>query len=604
MKPEVSFKEYYMVLNQNHFEKKDYTNVNHTYAADVIEKLINCESIKLDDTNNESKSIQLNKNNNINVLIISQFEKIKEKQRLPSFEEFNKLLSLAFINNGYTKLVAGTNYWKTIKINPNVTDDDTKKTYLNDNDFNNADIVSVIVDKLKTVGLKDSENGNIKFQLVKTDNIDNIIIDILNDKLKSKNLTLDTFNALLGVKYNTKNVWNKIFKGAFSGYPNGLASKNKGNAFEVQLFTALGGEEGAKESTPLNPTNPKIANGLVKAFTGIDGPWGETGDISKTNTQFIGDKTAVKLTGGANNSRPIKFQGDQPVATIIDSNGKAIEDTLNKSVGKTVADLVMVDKNGKEYCISAKYGKLVSFGNLGIRTNIFPKKWFETGEDKDLPKDGSNLLTIFGINPVKFRNIFTTYETKYNEIRSKNDPNLSLRGNGLSNVYAEFDVSDINKKIKTKPKITSHKTTEVENTSKGKIKNKLVKPKIEDKIVDADGYYYSDPDYDKIINFVKSYVGFGYLLVHKSDSGDITYTNLMEKTDRDNLLGSIKSYAIRYPDNSKSLSAKRLDIEIEFSNLSFEFNIRPTDGISIFPTRIDGTYNITNSAFKNKINDK
>ena len=54
---------------------------------------------------------------------------------------------------------------------------------------------------------------------------------------------IESFNAIM-IKYKLP-VWNKIFKGDFSGYVNGLASKNRGNAFEdeyVEHFADYVGE--------------------------------------------------------------------------------------------------------------------------------------------------------------------------------------------------------------------------------------------------------------------------------------------------------------------------------------------------------------------------
>lgn len=243
------------------------------------------------------------------------------------------------------------------------------------------------------------------------------------------------------------------------------------------------------------------------------------------------DKVGIKefkAVGGDNNKRPIEFTADGPLAG----------GTLN-DIGKTVSDVTIIDNNNKEYYISAKYGNTVTFGNLGVK-KFFPTEWFK-GEG-NLPENGKILLNLFGISENKFKNIFVSYEDM-----KKLNPDKK-KGDGTK-------------------KIVSYEIDSDDNSD-----NKAGKP-----------------NFKQITNLAKSCIGYGYLLVHKSNNGHIEYIDLLTSGKRDSLLGGITKYEIQYPDNSKSLAGKRIDIIVEFKDIIFNFNIRPSDG-TIFPTRLHANY--------------
>ena len=92
----------------------------------------------------------------------------------------------------------------------------------------------------------------------------------------------------------------------------------------------------------------------------------------------------------------------------------------------------------------------------------------------------------------------------------------------------------------------------------------------------------------QFMEFLRSVIGYNYVLVHKIDNGKIHYYNLMTSKDLDNFIGKIQSMEILYPQNGE---AKRVDIVLETTNLKIKFNIRSKDG-GIEPTHLMSDYTI------------
>lgn len=92
----------------------------------------------------------------------------------------------------------------------------------------------------------------------------------------------------------------------------------------------------------------------------------------------------------------------------------------------------------------------------------------------------------------------------------------------------------------------------------------------------------------QFMEFLRSVIGYNYVLVHKMDNGKIHYYNLMTPKDLDNFIGKIQSMEILYPQNGE---AKRVDIVLETTNLKIKFNIRSKDG-GIEPTHLMSDYTI------------
>ena len=92
----------------------------------------------------------------------------------------------------------------------------------------------------------------------------------------------------------------------------------------------------------------------------------------------------------------------------------------------------------------------------------------------------------------------------------------------------------------------------------------------------------------QFMEFLRTVIGYNYVLVHKMDNGKIHYYNLMTPKDLDNFIGKIQSMEILYPQNG---DAKRVDIVLETTNLKIKFNIRSKDG-GIEPTHLMSDYTI------------
>lgn len=275
-------------------------------------------------------------------------------------------------------------------------------------------------------------------------------------------------------------IWTNIFKGNYSGYKEGLASNNKGNAFEQEFVRDF---------------ETKYKDQLVKH--GI------------INKEFVLEK--ISLDGGANNKRPLNFT----------SNGIVIGNGV-KNIGSTVTDVTLTGTTGEVVYLSLKYGSTVTFINAGVKT-LFPISWFEG--NSELPKDGKKLLDMFAIDAEQFKNIFNSYD-KDKTTKSK----------------AQKTVVDI--------------------------KSKLIRSK-------------------EFKTFVRSVIGYGYTIVHKSAKGEVHYYPIEnEQQVENNILGTIKSAAILYPTPGE---AKRVDIMVSYKGIDFKFNIRSKDG-GVYPTHIMADY--------------
>ena len=92
-------------------------------------------------------------------------------------------------------------------------------------------------------------------------------------------------------------------------------------------------------------------------------------------------------------------------------------------------------------------------------------------------------------------------------------------------------------------------------------------------------------DNDKFMDFLKSVIGYGFILVHKN-KGHVEYHDLRTEKDLDSYIGRIKKAEILYPVDGK---AKRIDIVVTIDKLEIKFNIRSKDG-GLFPTHLMADY--------------
>ena len=202
------------------------------------------------------------------------------------------------------------------------------------------------------------------------------------------NSTVDDFNNAvkdLGFK------WTNIFKGDVTGYSDGLASKNKGNAFEAYFIDNFSKFE------------PEIKK-LVK--------YKKVTDIS--------------ADGGLNQKRPLTFSGGKiTCGTAGDYN-----------IGHTVTDVTLTVDKGKKIYLSLKYGNTVTFVNAGIK-KLFTKEFFD-GEK--LTGDGKTLLKMFNIDEDKFRDVFANYQVKGDGKKTKSEKEVVDITSKLNNnkIFDEF----------------------------------------------------------------------------------------------------------------------------------------------------------------------
>lgn len=292
------------------------------------------------------------------------------------------------------------------------------------------------------------------------------------------NIDYDAFNGI--VKRYGLPEWNKIFKGNFSGYKNGLASKNRGNAFEDDFVN-----------------NFKLYVDALAQCLNID-----------LDSLY---NATVDAVGGLNNSRPLSVTNKGVIVGDINTSGDMLAD-------------VIVNAN-ERYNVSLKFGSTVTFINCGV-SKIFTRQEFNkyktTGEYTPT-KEGALLLDFFGIDQKRFADTFVNY-------------------NGSGKKGGVKDVVDVTDAAKTK----------------------------------------------EFMNFLRSVIGYNYVLVHKADNGKIHYYNLMTPKDLDRFIGKIQSMEILYPQNG---DAKRVDIVLETTNLKIKFNIRSKDG-GIEPTHLMSDYTI------------
>lgn len=159
-----------------------------------------------------------------------------------------------------------------------------------------------------------------------------------------------------------------------NGSSGNRGANNRGNLFEGQFATALNkwwaGEPVADEAT----------------LAAIE-------DLNKTYKLSESEKFEVKVEGGENTKRPIKFG-----SKIILDNPKG----SGYDVGKSLTDITIETDNGPVY-LSLKLGGTTTFFNVGVRTILTPA---QIKDGNITNKDGLRLLSIFGIDPVKFAAVF------------------------------------------------------------------------------------------------------------------------------------------------------------------------------------------------------
>lgn len=220
----------------------------------------------------------------------------------------------------------------------------------------------------------------------------------------------------------------------------------------------------------------------------------------------------------------VKLVGEQNNKRPLTFNGNTIT-CGNIGTNFNIGNLVSditLVNDNDEYYISCKYGNTTTFVNSGVK-KIFPEDWFNG--NTALPKEGKALLDMLCLDADMFKNIFNNYSTDKTNKKSK-----------LTKEYV-----DITDKLKT------NKTFET---------------------------------------FMKSVMGYGYIIAHADSKYNIHYIDLLEETELNKFLRSLDKATILYPLDG---SAKRVDIVIEYEYITFKINIRAKDG-GIYPTHIMADY--------------
>lgn len=224
-----------------------------------------------------------------------------------------------------------------------------------------------------------------------------IPVEIQNDlKNDFNNVTIDNykdFNKIIK-KYNLKCTWAKIFKGDFSGYSNGLATRNEGAAFEIEYVNNF------------NKNYKKDLENILK--------------VDLTDAQLIS-------MGRRNKKRPLSINGKKFYLAVQNP----------EDVGSIVKD-VLIKKEDKEYNISLKAKEKVAFANIGVK-ELFPveifKEYQKTGEF--IPKskngvDGQLLLDMLGVDGKKMAEVFNNYKGRsYRSAKDEIDVTNIVKSNGF-----------------------------------------------------------------------------------------------------------------------------------------------------------------------------
>ena len=362
-----------------------------------------------------------------------------------------------------------------------------KPNVLNESSFGKADYDKhngkyrkAVIDILRTPGAELKLNNYGEDFITITDEM----AVYFDEELSNTYVSYDRFNEILK-KYNLK--WSNIFKGAFSGYENGLEGTNKGNAFEVTF---------AKNYEEIYQ---KEIERQLNAEPGSFAP--------KNGMQ------SIHSCGSLNNRRPLMMTNDGQIV---------VGDSDIASTGDKVAD-VKVDTVGRRGTInlSLKSGTTVSFCNAGV-SKLFPAssfaKYLEDERNGILEyhggsangMTGNDLLQFFGIDPIKFAEVFVQYRNDKDSKKSKS---------------TKKDEEDVTQLIA------------------------------------------SNPNFYK---FVCSVIGYDYILIHELGPNIHCY-DLKSQEDLDNFIGRLEYARVLYPINGE---AKRIDIVVKYSNIIIKFNIR------------------------------
>lgn len=194
-------------------------------------------------------------------------------------------------------------------------------------------------------------------------------------------------------------------------------------------------------------------------------------------------------------------------------------------VGSIVTDITLDTDKGPIY-LSLKSGDLLAFSNIGCigkkSDPIIPRNWYDS--DEELPKKGKALLDMLAIDETRYRNVFKGR-------KSSNNSNKVRKA-----TYEKEDVTSLMKNNKN------------------------------------------------FIKFVRSNIGYGYIMVHQVKGDDVDFIDLRSEAKLNELTNHIVKAEVNYPTN-----AKRVEVHIDMSGIWLSFDLRPADGGPV-PNRVHCRY--------------
>lgn len=117
-------------------------------------------------------------------------------------------------------------------------------------------------------------------------------------------------------------------------------------------------------------------------------------DLDKTYNLKKSKSLKVNVVGGENTKRPLQFSSSKIV--LANTKGSGYD------IGESVTDITLVT-DSQEIYLSLKLGSTTTFFNVGVKT-VLTTPEIKAGKIEN--EKGLDLLAIFGIDPVKFCNVF------------------------------------------------------------------------------------------------------------------------------------------------------------------------------------------------------
>ena len=192
------------------------------------------------------------------------------------------------------------------------------------------------------------------------------------------------------------------------------------------------------------------------------------------------------------------------------NNVATLSQNGTNNIGKLISDVTLQTDIGDFY-LSLKFDTQVTLVNTGI-LGIIPRSWYKSMNIK-LPVHGKHFLNELGVEESKFKSVFFGKENTNNKTKVRN---------------ANYTIYEV--------------TNEV-------LKN------------------------NNFIDFIKSAIGYGYIMVHKYKNNKIHIIDIRQKEQLDDLVKDIKKVEVCYPSN-----AKRVEIHITMEHAMIVCILRATDG--------------------------